>query len=96
MTVESVQVKLAQHAYPVRIGADVYSEVLSTAQSHIHNNKKCVAVTSPAIAQAQPDLIKKISNKGFELIGPFQIDETDSSINGTRVLLKIPFENLED
>lgn len=42
------------------------------------------------------DLIKKISNKGFEIIGPFQIDEMDTSVNGTRVLLKIPFENLED
>ena len=42
------------------------------------------------------DLIKKISNKGFDIIGPFQINEVDSSINGTRVLLKIPFENLEE
>ncbi len=42
------------------------------------------------------DLIKKISNKGFDIIGPIQINETDISINGTRVLLKIPFENLED
>jgi len=42
------------------------------------------------------DLIKKISNKGFEIIGPFQINEDYSLINGTRVILKIPFENLED
>ena len=61
MTVESVQVKLARHSYPVRIGAGVWSEVLLTAQSHSQKNKKCVAITSPAIAQAQPDLIKKIS-----------------------------------
>ena len=61
MAVESIQVKLAQHSYPVRIGAGVWSDVLSTAQSQIQKNKKCVAITSPAIAQAQPDLIKKIS-----------------------------------
>lgn len=42
------------------------------------------------------DLIKKISNKGFEKIGPFQVGGIDSEIQGTRVLLKIPFENLED
>jgi len=45
MTVESVQVKLAQHSYPVRIGAGVWAEVLQTAQSHIQKNKKCVAIT---------------------------------------------------
>lgn len=42
------------------------------------------------------DLIKKISNKGFEIIGPFQVGGIDSDVQGTRVLLKIPFENLED
>jgi len=42
------------------------------------------------------DLIKKISNKGFEIIGPFQVGGIDSDIQGTRVILKIPFENLED
>lgn len=42
------------------------------------------------------DLIKKISNKGFEIIGPFQIGGIDSEVQGTRVLLKIPFDNLED
>lgn len=42
------------------------------------------------------DLIKKISNKGFEIIGPFQVGGIDSEVSGTRVLLKIPFENLDD
>ena len=40
------------------------------------------------------DLIKKISNKGFEIIGPFQVGGIDSQVSGTRVLLKIPFESL--
>lgn len=61
MTVESVQVKLAQHSYPVRIGAGVVADVLSTAQNQLQKNKKCVAITSPAIAKTQPELIKKIS-----------------------------------
>ena len=42
------------------------------------------------------DLIKKISNKGFEIIGPFQVGGIDSQVSGTRVLLKIPFESLVD
>jgi 3-dehydroquinate synthase len=61
MTVESVQVKLGKQSYPVRIGAGICSEVLSKAEKLIQENKKCVAITSPAIAQAQSGLIKKIS-----------------------------------
>jgi len=47
------------------------------------------------ITSKRIDLIKKISNKGFEIIGPFQIGGLDSKVTGTRVLLKIPFENLD-
>ncbi len=47
------------------------------------------------ITSKRIDLIKKISNKGFEIIGPFQIGGLDSKVSGTRVLLKIPFENLD-
>ncbi|NDD71445.1 3-dehydroquinate synthase, partial [bacterium] len=72
MAVESVQVQLARHSYPVRIGAGVWSEVLLTAQSHLQKNKKCVAITSPAIAQAQPDLIKKIST-----VMPIMVTQVD-------------------
>ena len=41
------------------------------------------------------DLIRLVSNQHLELIGPQQINNSDSSINGTRVLLKITQENLE-
>ena len=42
------------------------------------------------------DLIKKISNKGFEIIGPFQFGGIDSDILGTKVILKVPIENFEN
>jgi hypothetical protein len=42
------------------------------------------------------DLIKKISNKGFEIIGPFQIGGIDSEVLGTKVILKIPIESFEN
>jgi ligand-binding sensor domain-containing protein/two-component sensor histidine kinase len=42
------------------------------------------------------DLIRKISNKKFELIGPYQLYDDNRLINGTRVLLKMTYENLED
>ena len=47
------------------------------------------------ITSKRIDLIKKLSNQRFELIGPFQVTDENRTINGTRVLLKIPFENFE-
>jgi hypothetical protein len=41
-------------------------------------------------------LIKEISNKGFEIIGPEDIVDENHTINGTYVLLKIPFEILDN
>lgn len=42
------------------------------------------------------DLIRKVSFQNLELIGPLQINESNGLINGTRVLLKIKKENLEE
>lgn len=72
-------------------GVGIKNSILKKSENNGDHRSQGMEITTKRI-----DLIKKISNKGFELIGPFQIDETDSSINGTRVLLKIPFENLED
>ena len=47
------------------------------------------------ITSKRIDLIKKLSNQRFELIGPFQVTNENRLINGTRVLLKIPFENFD-
>jgi ligand-binding sensor domain-containing protein len=40
-------------------------------------------------------LIKQISNKGFEIIGPEDRLDENRLINGTHVLLKIPYEKLD-
>lgn len=72
-------------------GVGIKNSILKKSENNGDHRSQGMEITTKRI-----DLIKKISNKGFELIGPFQIDEIDSSINGTRVLLKIPFENLED
>jgi ligand-binding sensor domain-containing protein len=42
------------------------------------------------------ELLKKLTNRNFELIGPFQIAKNDSLINGTRVTLKFQIENLDN
>ncbi|AEA43075.1 sensor histidine kinase [Fluviicola taffensis] len=47
------------------------------------------------ITSKRIDLIREIWNKDYELIGPFQMMNSDRSIKGTRVLIKIPYENLE-
>ncbi len=41
------------------------------------------------------ELIRTILKKDYELIGPFQMENKDRSIKGTRVLIKIPYENLD-
>lgn len=48
-------------------------------------------ITSKRIA-----LLNKISNKNFTMEGPFQIHDENRSINGTRVILKIPVNNLDN
>jgi ligand-binding sensor domain-containing protein len=41
-------------------------------------------------------LIKQMSNQGFEIIGPEDIVDENHTINGTYVLLKIPYEDLDN
>lgn len=41
-------------------------------------------------------LIKQMSKQSFDIIGPEDLLDENSSINGTYVLLKIPFEDLEN
>lgn len=42
------------------------------------------------------DLLKKLSHQDFDMEGPVQVYDSNRLIKGTRVLLKIPLENLED
>lgn len=42
------------------------------------------------------ELLNRLSDKHFEIIGPRQLENSDSSINGTEVILKITIQNLED
>jgi hypothetical protein len=47
------------------------------------------------ITSKRIELLKKLSNRKFELIGPIQITNSDGLINGTRVTLKFQIENLD-
>ncbi len=54
------------------------------------HKSKGMEITSKRIS-----LIRTMLKKDYDLIGPFQIANPDSSIKGTRVLIKIPYENLD-
>lgn len=41
-------------------------------------------------------LIKQMSNQGFEIIGPEDLVDENHTINGTYVLLKIPYQDLDN
>lgn len=70
------------------IGIDVsMNKKASFAGDH---KSKGMEITSKRIS-----LIRTMLKKDYDLIGPFQITNSDSSIKGTRVLIKIPYENLE-
>lgn len=48
------------------------------------------------ITQKRISLLNKLSRQDFELEGPFQIEDDNRLIKGTRVLIKIPLKNLVD
>lgn len=48
------------------------------------------------ITSKRIELLQKLSDQNFELKGPFQTYDSNRLINGTCVLLNIPYENLED
>lgn len=54
------------------------------------HRSKGMEITSKRI-----ELIQKISNDDISLEGPYEVYNDDRSINGTRVLLKIPLNNLD-
>lgn len=55
------------------------------------HRSKGMEITSKRI-----DLIQKISKDDISLVGPYEIYNDDRSIKGTRVLLKIPLNNLDN
>jgi len=70
------------------IGIDV--SMTKKAAFHGDHKSKGMEITSKRIS-----LIRTMLKKEFDLIGPFQVTNPDHTIKGTRVLIKIPCENLE-
>jgi len=59
-------------------------------QFHGDHKSQGMEITSKRI-----DLIRKMWKKDYELHGPFQVTNSDHSIKGTSVLIKIPVDNLD-
>lgn len=71
-------------------GIGISKSLKSKANFDGDHKSQGVEITAKRIS-----LIKQMGNQGFEIIGPQDIIDENRSINGTYVLLKIPFENLE-
>lgn len=72
-------------------GIGVNQSMTSKVDTEGDHRSKGMEITSKRI-----DLIQKISNNDISLVGPYELYNDDSSIKGTRVLLKIPLNNLEN
>lgn len=90
----TVEVKREQNNLLIQIqdnGVGINNSIKSKENDQGDHRSQGMEITAKRI-----DLIKKISNKGFEIIGPFQFGGIDSDILGTKVILKVPIENFEN
>jgi LytS/YehU family sensor histidine kinase len=72
-------------------GIGVNQSITKKVDMEGDHRSKGMEITSKRI-----DLIQKISNNDISLVGPYEVYNDDRSIKGTRVLLKIPLNNLEN
>ncbi len=72
-------------------GVGVEHSMSNKNKSNGDHRSQGMEITSKRI-----ELIQKISENDISLIGPFEVKNKDGSIKGTKVLLKIPCENLVD
>lgn len=54
------------------------------------HRSKGMEITSKRI-----ELIQKVSKNGISLVGPYEMTDENSLVKGTRVIIKIPLEDLE-
>ncbi|MFM8549549.1 MAG: hypothetical protein ACKOBS_02575, partial [Verrucomicrobiota bacterium] len=54
-------VELGPRSYPVRIGAGMRREALAVAERRLAAGRKCVAITSPGVAAAQPGFAAELA-----------------------------------
>lgn len=72
-------------------GVGIENSMSKKGYSEGDHQSKGMEITTKRI-----DILKKLSQLEYELIGPYQYEDKDRLISGTRVLIKIPVENLVD
>ncbi len=72
-------------------GVGIEHSMSNKSKSAGDHKSRGMEITSKRI-----ELIQKISENDISLIGPFEVYNIDGSIKGTKVLLKIPCDNLVD
>lgn len=89
----TVDVRLVDNLLQITIednGIGIKNSLKKKSKVEGDHISKGMEITSKRI-----ELIQKLVNTGISLHGPEQINEENGLINGTRVLLKIPLDNLE-
>lgn len=89
-----ISINLHQHDNVIEVciednGVGIDNSMQIKGSSNGDHKSKGMEITAKRIS-----LLNKLSQEGYELEGPFQISDFDSSLNGTRVLIKIPVKNL--
>ena len=90
----NVQIKKKQDILEIIIrdnGIGIDKSRLIKAQFEGDHKSQGMEITTKRI-----ELLNRLSDKHFEIIGPRQLENTDRSINGTEVILKITIQKLED
>lgn len=94
--VGKIEVNVTDHLDHIRIevkdnGVGIDASLEEKIDSEGDHYSRGVKITKGRI-----ELLQKISARSIELIGPHQINEDDSSVNGTVVIFKILKQYLED
>lgn len=91
-----IEIKISQTQHELVISVEDNGIGIDKSLSQKHQFEGDHKSQGMEITFKRIDLIRKVSNQSLQLIGPQQVNNTDGSIKGTRVLLKIQTENLEE
>ena len=91
-----IEIKISQTSHELLITVEDNGIGIEKSLSQKHDFEGDHKSQGMEITFKRIDLIRKVSKQSLELIGPNQINNDDGSVNGTRVLLKIRTENLEE
>ncbi|RYM36027.1 hypothetical protein ERX46_03260 [Brumimicrobium glaciale] len=84
-----IEVNITEHLDHIRIEIKDNGVGIDNSRKNKKNDAALHQSQGMMIAKGRIELLQKISARSIEMVGPFQIKESDSSINGTVVTFKI-------